>query len=330
MSTTKNNLFKIILSFAAIYIIWGTTYLFIRLAVETIPPFFMAATRFLVAGAFTFTFLRLKGVPMPNRVEWRSAAIIGFFLLMGGNGLVTWAEQQIPSSIAALVVATMPLWMTLFDWLIFKNTRPGKQTVLGLILGFIGIAILIGPGQILGTATFDLTSLLVLCLAPILWSLGSLYSRQATLPDNIFMSTAMEMLVGGAVLLVAGLITGEAAALDLAAISTRSLISLVYLTIFGSIIALTAYVWLLQNVPPTRVATYTYVNPVIAVFLGWAVLNETLNSQTMIAVIIIVTAVILITTQRQKRPLPTPSHPIQPTVAISDQAAAGGSSPITN
>lgn len=304
--TDRNNAIKIVLAFAAIYTIWGTTYLAIRLAVETIPPFFMAGTRFLIAGLITFAFLRARQVPIPRRLHWRSAAIIGAFLVVGGNGLVTWSEQQVPSSIAALVVATVPLWITVFDWLMYQGGRPGKQVVLGLVLGFIGIGLLIGPGHFFGTATFDLPSLAILLLAPILWSLGSLYSRRADLPENIFMSTAMEMLAGGVLLMIAGVITGESKELNIAEIATRSVISMLYLTIFGSIVALTAYVWLLKTVDPARVATYTFVNPVIAIFLGWLVLSEPVTSQMLIAVVIIILAVVLITVRRQKQMVSRP------------------------
>jgi drug/metabolite transporter (DMT)-like permease len=308
-TTDRNQTLKIVLAFAAIYTIWGTTYLAIRLAVETIPPFYMAGARFLIAGIISFAFLRARGVPVPKRFHWRSAAIIGALLIVGGNGFVTWSEQQVPSSIAALVVATVPLWITLFGWLIYREGRPSKQIVFGVFLGFIGIGLLIGPGQILGTSTFDWPSLLILLLAPILWSLGSLYSRQASLPDNIFMSTAMEMLAGGVLLMIAGTITGEAAELNLAEISARSVVSMLYLTVFGSIVALTAYVWLLKTVHPARVATYTYVNPVIAIFLGWLVLSEPITSQMLIAFVIIIAAVVLITTQRQKEPESKPELP---------------------
>jgi drug/metabolite transporter (DMT)-like permease len=300
MNANSKRLIATITAFAAIYIIWGTTYLFIRIAVETMPPFLMAGSRFLVAGLLSFLFLRWRGVARPRRIEWRSAAIIGFFLLFGGNGMVTWSEQQVPSGIAALVVAAVPIWMTLFDTFGFSRTRPGKQTILGLALGLLGIVLLIGPGQILGTASFGLTSLLVLLLADIMWSVGSLYSRQAALPDNVFMSTSTEMLVGGGVLLLAGLFTGEAAAVDIASISARSLFAWLYLTVFGSLVAFTAYVWLLKHVRASHVATYTYVNPVIAVFLGWLVLDETITWQTLVAVVVILTAVVLVSTERQK------------------------------
>jgi drug/metabolite transporter (DMT)-like permease len=297
----KNNTLKIVIAFASIYIIWGTTYLAIRLAVETIPPFFMAGTRFIIAGLMTFLVLRARGVAIPKRLHWQSAAIIGAFMIVGGNGLVTWSEQQVPSGIAALVVATVPIWITLFNWLIYRGGRPNKQIVIGLVLGFIGIGLLIGPGQLFGTATFDSLSMFILLLAPILWSFGSLYSRRAKLPDNIFMSTSMEMLAGGLLLLIAGLLTGEAADLNIAEISRQSIIAMLYLTVFGSIIALTAYVWLLKTVHPSRASTYTYVNPIIAIILGWLILSEPLTSLMILAMAIIILAVVLITTSREKQ-----------------------------
>ncbi len=261
----------------------------------------MAGTRFIIAGLMTFLVLRARGVAIPKRLHWQSAAIIGAFMIVGGNGLVTWSEQQVPSGIAALVVATVPIWITLFNWLIYRGGRPNKQIVIGLVLGFIGIGLLIGPGQLFGTATFDSLSMFILLLAPILWSFGSLYSRRAKLPDNIFMSTSMEMLAGGLLLLIAGLLTGEAADLNIAEISRQSIIAMLYLTVFGSIIALTAYVWLLKTVHPSRASTYTYVNPIIAIILGWLILSEPLTSLMILAMAIIILAVVLITTSREKQ-----------------------------
>jgi drug/metabolite transporter (DMT)-like permease len=323
LQNNRNHVIKIVLAFAAIYTIWGTTYLGIRIAVETIPPFLMAGTRFLFSGALIFMILRARGAPMPKRLHWRSAVIIGAFLVVGGNGLVTWSEQQVPSSTAALVVATVPLWIALFDWLVFKGAKPGRRVAAGLILGLAGIILLIGPGQIMGTSTFNILYLGILLLAPILWSLGSLYSRGADLPEDTFMATAMEMLAGGVLLLAAGLLSGEGARLNLSAISTRSWAAMLYLTIFGSIIAFTAYIWLLKHVQATKVSTYTYVNPVFAVFLGWFVLSETITPTTIASVIIIIIAVVLITMRgprtvsKKELAYEQPRH-----VAFSSQLAA--------
>lgn len=299
---------KIIVAFAAIYIIWGTTYLAIRIAVETIPPFLMAGTRFIIAGIITFVFLFARGARFPSRPHWRSAFILGALLLVGGNGFVTWSEREVPSGIAALVIATVPLWVTLFDWLMFRAPVPGKKMVAGLILGFLGIGLLIGGGQFQGTSNVRMISVIVLLMAPILWSLGSLKSRKADLPQNAFMSTSMEMLAGGLLLIIAGLITGEAGQLNVAQIAPRSLIAMLYLTFFGSIVALTAYIWLLKTVEAAKVATYSYVNPAIAVFLGWLILSEPVTLQILAAIVVIILGVILITTssRAKKRPVPEP------------------------
>jgi drug/metabolite transporter (DMT)-like permease len=296
VQSNRKHLITVILAFAAVYIIWGTTYLGIRLAIETIPPFFMAGSRVLTAGTILYLFLRLRGAPKPTRLHWRSAVIVGALLLGGGSGLVTWAEQEVPSGTAALIIATVPLWIALFDWLLFCGGRPDRRVTAGLILGLIGIFLLIGPGQILGTADFSFFFLFVLLLSPILWSFGSLYSRGATLPKDAFMGSAMEMIGGGVVLLVAGLLTGEQAQLNLAAISRTSFFVWLYLIFFGSIIAFSAYIWLLKEVPATKATTYTYVNPVIAVFLGWLILDETITPITILSSAIIITAVILIQT----------------------------------
>ena len=312
---------KIALAFSAIYVIWGTTYLAIRIAIETIPPFLMAGTRFLIAGSLLFIFLLLRGVPIPRRFHWRSIIIVGALLLLGGNGLVTWSEQEIPSGMAALIVATVPIWMMLFEWLIFRGRAPTKQIVIGIFIGFLGIFLLVGPGQLMGNTEFGTVSLMVLMMAPILWSFGSLYSRKVKLPDNVFMSTAAEMLAGGIILLVVGLVVGETSQLNISQFSLRSMGAMLYLTVFGSIVAFTAYVWLLKTVQPSKVATYTYVNPVIAVFLGWFILNEAITPLTIIAIVAIVLSVVLITTQRKKQSIDS-STTLSQTVALKSEAAA--------
>jgi len=298
----KKQQVKIVIAFAAIYIIWGTTYMAIRVAVTTIPAFLMAGVRFMSAGIITLAVLRSQGVPMPDRIQWRSAAVVGAFLLFGGNGFVTWSEQEIPSGIAALVVATVPVWMTFIGWLLFGKERPGKMTVGGITLGMAGIVLLVGPGQWTGGSAVDLPSLLVLCCAPILWSIGSLYSARARLPQNAFMSTALEMMTGGGILFIAGLITGEGAALRINQISAHSLLALLYLTVFGSIAALTSYVWLLKTVDPAKVSTYTYVNPPIAILFGYLVLGEPISARTLLAMAIILAAVLAITLGRRRVP----------------------------
>jgi drug/metabolite transporter (DMT)-like permease len=298
-SVSRNsNLPKIILAFAAIYIIWGTTYLAIRVAVSTMPPFLMAGARFIVAGTVMFLVLRLRGQPMPRRLHWRSAFIVGGFLLVGGNGFVTWAEQEVPSGIAALIVATVPLWMTVFDWSLFKGPRPTRRITFGVFLGLFGIALLVGPSLFDEAGGVGLASWTIMILAPLLWSIGSLLSRSADMPPNILMSTAIEMLAGGALLLLLGLVTGESSQLDINLFTAQSWAAFLYLIVFGSIVAFTAYIYLLQHVQATRVGTYSYVNPIIAVFLGWLILGEPLSARMLVAAAVIVVAVMLIIRQR--------------------------------
>jgi len=286
------------LAFASVYLIWGSTYLSIRITVETIPPFLMVGTRFVIAGALLYGWAMARGESRPVRFHWRSAFIIGGLLLLGGNGGVTFALQTVPSGTAALLVAAIPLWMVLIEWLRPGGIRPTKRVFLGLGLGFAGIAILIGPQEIAGSGQVPVVGALIIILATLSWATGSLYSRSAKMPDSPLVSTAMEMLAGGFLLLLAGSITGEWGALDVTQISMRSLIALIYLIFFGSIIAFTAYIWLLQVSTPARVSTYAFVNPVVAIFLGWAILDEALTGQTLLAAAVIVVAVVIITVNR--------------------------------
>ena len=289
---------RIILAFAAIYIIWGSTYLAIRFAVETIPPFIMAGMRFVIAGGVMYAWARLSGVKKPLFIEWRSAAIIGVALLLFSNGGVTWSEQRVASGIAALIVATVPLWIVLMQWLLHNGSPPSRRMAAGLVIGFCGVLWLIGPDQLLGHRTIDLTGVAVLLVACFSWSNGSLYARKAKLPSSQILATAMEMICGGVALLSAGLLTGEFHHFDPFAVSMKSSLSLAYLVVFGSIIGFTAYVWLLRNAAPTRVATYAYVNPVIAIALGAIFAGEQINSQILVSAATIIFAIVLIITSQ--------------------------------
>ncbi|NLH06057.1 MAG: EamA family transporter [Chloroflexi bacterium] len=285
-------------AFAAIYIIWGSTYLGIRFAIETIPPFLMAGVRFLLAGAMLYGWARVRGAPRPLRVHWRSAAIIGALLLLGGNGGVTWGEQHIASGLAALLVATVPIWIAALDWLRPGGTRPDGPVIAGLLLGFVGILLLVGPGNLGGgEGNYTLGTLAVLGAA-FSWALGSLYSKRAPLPGDALQGIGMEMLAGGVWLWLAGTLAGEWGQLNLGAISLRSGLALAYLTLFGSLVGFTAYVWLLRVVSPARAATYAYVNPVVAVFLGWALAGEELTPLTLVAAAVIIAGVVITTTYR--------------------------------
>jgi drug/metabolite transporter (DMT)-like permease len=287
---------RLVAAFAVVYFIWGSTYLAIRLAIATIPPLMMAGVRFLIAGTLLYSWMRLHKAPPPARIHWRSAAVVGGLMLMGGNGGVTWSEQRVPSGLAALLIATVPLWMAILEALRRGGTRPTRRITLGLGLGFAGIALLIGPVNLAGGERIDPMGAGVLLFAALSWACGSLYSRRAQLPAAALLGTAMEMLAGGALLLLAGALSGEWQHLDLAAITPASLLALGYLVVMGSLLGFTAYLWLLRNTTPARASTYAYVNPVVAVFLGWALAAEPLTWQTLLAAGVIVAAVVIINT----------------------------------
>src|ERR1043166_4301672 len=225
---------KLVAAFATVYAIWGSTYLGIRIAVETIPPFLMAGMRQATAGVLLYAWLRWRRVRRPERVHWRSATVVGALMLLVGNGGVAWAGKVVPSGLTALLIAPMPLWMTLLDWLWHGAARPGGQIVAGLALGFIGAGLLVAPGQFAGGSHVDPWGALVLFVATVAWAAGSLYSRRAVLPTAALLGAAMEMLTGGALLLVASGLLGEWRGFALAQVSQRSWIALVYLTVFGS------------------------------------------------------------------------------------------------
>ncbi len=293
---------RIWIALLALYVVWGSTYLAIRFAVETIPPFLMAGTRFLVSGLILFVSRRLAGDPMPTARQWRSAAIIGVLLLLGGNGMVSWAEQHVASGIAALIVGSVPLWMVLIDVLRPQGTRPDWKIVLGLLIGFSGIALLVTSSRSVSSAS-GMTGIGIgsLLLAALLWSLGSLYSRDADMPSSSLMGTGIEMLAGAVGLFVAGTLTGEWQGLQLSHITSGSLLGLVYLITFGSLIGFVSYAWLLRNAPISLVSTYAYVNPVVAVFVGAWLGSELINGRIILSALIIIGSVVVINLSKQTK-----------------------------
>jgi len=295
--TLRASVLKVALALGTVYLVWGSTYLAIRFAIETIPPFLMAACRYLTAGALLYGWARWRGAPRPSLLHWRSAVLVGAFLLLGGNGGVVWAEQRVDSGLAALLISTEPLWIVLFFWLSSGRKRLDGRVIAGLMLGFTGVMLLVRPGA---SGSVDLLGAAALVLASLSWAWGSLYGQKAALPDSPLASTGMQMLGGGALLLVASALTGEPGRFVLSAVSTRSLLALAYLVVFGAIVAFTAYVWLLRVAPPVLVSTYAYVNPVVAVFLGWAFAGEPLTRGTMVAAAVILGGVVLITTSQGK------------------------------
>jgi len=296
----------------SVYIAWGSTYLAIRFAVETMPPFLMAGLRFVIAGAVLFLVRRMQGDVAPSDREWRSAAVIGLLLLLGGNGGVVWAEQRVSSGHAALMVGAAPLWMVLIDSLRAGGRRPSWLAIVGVLVGFAGIVVLIGPGAS-SADKIDPIGAGVLVLATVAWAAGSLYSRKAALPVSPLLGTSMEMMMGGLGLLTLGTVTGEWGRLNLSAVSNESWLGWGYLIVFGSWVGFGSYTWLLRVAPTPLVSTYAYVNPIVAVLMGNWLASEPLTPRTLIAAGVIVGSVVLTTiaNQRVKR---------QPTIPESETA----------
>ncbi|MEO5884004.1 MAG: EamA family transporter [Candidatus Limnocylindrales bacterium] len=292
---------SVAIAMLVLYVVWGSTYLAIAIAVDTIPPFLMAGARFLLAGAvlLTWTIVRARGeFVRPTRREWRDSAIVGALLLGGGMGMVAWGEQTIPSGIAALLIALMPVWIAVFGGILLGERLP-RMAVVGILVGFGGVAILVGPTAFGVAGALDPAGLGAIMLSPIAWSLGSLYaSHRATLPAKPLVATGLQMLTGGLLLMTMAAATGEFGRVDPGAISAPSLGAFAYLAIVGSLLAFTAYGWLLRVAPLPLVATYAYVNPVVAVILGALVLQEPIDSRTLVAGAVIIAAVALIVTAR--------------------------------
>ncbi|MBL8063177.1 MAG: EamA family transporter [Anaerolineales bacterium] len=293
---------KIWIALIALYIVWGSTYLGIKVAIETIPPFFHGAIRFLISGLILIAWQKGAGQAMPTRKQWISTAIIGNFLLLGGNGLVSWAEQFIPSGIAALIIASVPMVLVLAEAIRPGGVKPTWQAITGLAIGFVGIFILVGPAEFSGSESklnpFGVAALLS---ATVLWAAGSTYSKTADLPKSSLMTTGAEMLMGSIGLLVVSVVTGELNGWNPAEVSTRSLVGLVYLITIGSIIGFGSYIWLLQNAPISLVATYAYVNPIVAVILGYFFANEVLEPRIWLATVIIIGAVMFINSKSKPK-----------------------------
>lgn len=296
MTTSRPSRVLVVLAFAAVYVIWGSTYLAIRLAIETLPSFLMAATRFLIAGAILFTLSLFNGEKIRTSFsQWPKAFAIGGLLLLCGNGGVTWAENYVASGLAALLVATEPLWVVMLNWGITKR-RPNSKVLLGVFIGLAGVTLLVSKGLDASGSRLSLIGGGVVVLAGMAWAGGSVYSNRRPIQATTSMVSGMQMLAGGSLLLLLALVTGDFARLSFENASWVSIGAFSYLTLFGSLVAFTAYSWLLNNVTPARAATYAYVNPVVAVLLGWLIASEPLTLRMMVAAAIIVGSVVLITT----------------------------------
>jgi drug/metabolite transporter (DMT)-like permease len=303
--TTMPMKLKIWIALLTVYIFWGGTYLFIHFAVETIPPFLMAGSRFLLAGAILYIWRRLAGDPAPTRGQWLRAAVVGLLLLLGGNGLLSLAEQHVATGISSLIIGSVPLWMTSMEALRPGGVRPRLLGVIGLVIGFGGIALLVAPSLMGGkSVNAPLLGVITLLCSAFFWSLGSIYSTIAHLPDSTLLSTGMQMLAGGAGLYLVGTFTGEWHMLVLANITTRSWLSMLYLVLFGSMAAYTAYAWVLRAAPVSLVSTYAYVNPLVAILLGSLFAQETLTVHVLVSAAIIIGSVVLINLSRRTATAP--------------------------
>lgn len=314
---------RVVLAFAAVYVIWGSTYLAIRFGVETIPPFFLAGIRFVIAGAALYWWMRWHGVASPSQAQWRAAAFIGGLLFLGGNAALTWSELRVPSGVASLLVSTIPIWMVLITHAQHKarhqDARLGKRVIAGLAIGLAGVGLLIGPSDILGHGGVDGVGAAALLFGSLAWTLGSIYSPKVGLPQSTMMAAAMEMICGGVLLILLGFVTGETHGLNYDATTARSVFGLIYLVTFGSLLGFTSYNWLLTHSTPARVSTYAYVNPIVAVFLGWAIAGEAVTARTLASASLVVAAVALIITHQEHAPRPLSDQAPSPPSTQEDQ-----------
>ncbi len=285
----------------AVYLVWGSTYLAIRFAITSLPTFSMAGARYLIAGALLYGWGRLRGGKRPEARTLVPIAVIGALLLVGGNGLVVWAEHRIASGIAALLIATEPLWIALLVPLVTRGRRPGLRTWAGIAIGLAGVFVLVGGFGGMGSGGIDVAGAFAVVAASFFWALGSLYSTRARLPASPWIATGSQMLAGGALLALLGGLNGEWAAFEPAKVTAPALWAFAYLVTFGSIVAFMAYAYLLRNARPTVVSTYAFVNPIIAVLLGWWVVGEPVSGRVVVAGALILAALVAILYDEPKR-----------------------------
>jgi drug/metabolite transporter (DMT)-like permease len=284
---------KIAIAFFAVYVCWGMTYLAMRVAVVTIPPHLLSGARFVVAGLILYGWTRAQGEPAPSATQWRAAAVVGAFLLLGGNASVAWAEQRVPSGLAAVLIAVAPIWMVGLEW-VRGGPRPSKQVIVGLLLGLAGVGLLVSSRDSNPGARVDPLGALILVLASASWAWGSVWSKSAPLPKSPFLATGMEMIAGGLLLLLTAGVSGQFHTFEPARVTLPAALSWIYLVVFGSLVGFTAYIWLLGATSIAKAGTYAYVNPVVAVFLGWAILDETITLRMLAAAAVILAGVALV------------------------------------
>lgn len=311
---------RVLMAFAAVYILWGSTYLFIKYAIDTIPPFMLGAGRFFIAGALLYALARWRGASPATARDWRLAGITGVLMLGMGNGAVVWSERLVPSGVVALIVSTVPIWIVLLDWLRPRGVRPRTPVFIGLGLGLVGVIILIGPGAIAGEGHVNPVGALALFVGSLGWALGSIITRGGKRSAAPLVFSSLQMTAAAVAMTVTSMVVGEPSQFSISDVTMRSFVSWIYLIIFGSIIGYTAYIYLLGAVSAAKAATYAYVNPVIAVLLGWAFANEPISLQTIVAAAVILASVALITSA-QGRAQPTGEFPI-PKIDEPERSAA--------
>jgi drug/metabolite transporter (DMT)-like permease len=284
-----------------LYLVWGGTYLAIRFAIETMPPFLMAGSRFFLAGLLFYSISRLRGATRPTSSEWKAAAIIGLLLITVANGCLTLAEKRVASGVASLVIATVPFWMILIDAILVGSFRLSLLELAGLLTGFVGIVFLIGPALVdLKSESLNLTGLALLLSSAISIAVGAIYNREAGLPESNQLAAGMELLGGASAMLLIGLLLGEVGELNLAAVSSRSWTAYIYLLLFGSITGYGTFIWLLRVAPTPLVSTYAYVNPLVALLLGTMIGREPLNARIIISAAAIIGSIFLINLGRAR------------------------------
>ena len=284
---------KLVIAFGLVYVVWGSTYLAIRYSIATIPPFLMVGARFLVAGAVMLAWTIARSEKRPTSLQVRNAVIAGVLMLVFGNGGVVWAEQTVPSGITALIVAIVPLWLVLLNWARPGGSRPSPGVALGVAVGLFGMLVLVGTDSLHANGNVNIWSAVLLLFASMAWAAGTLFAKGSDLPSPM-MTTGIEMLAAGVILLVAGVSSGELVGFSPAQVSHPSAFGLVYLILFGSIVGFSAYTWLVKNASPAAVGTYAYVNPVVAVFLGWIIAGEAVSARTLAGAAIIIVAVFVV------------------------------------
>jgi drug/metabolite transporter (DMT)-like permease len=309
-AVTRQNRTRILLAFAAVYVIWGSTYLFIKYAIEDVPPFMMGAARFTVAGLLLYALARWRGAKAPDMRDWRSATITGVLMIGLGNSAVMWAELTVPTGIVALIVSTVPIWIVLLDWLRPRGVRPRLAVFVGLALGLVGMIILIGPRAIIGEGHVDEWGVLILLIGSLGWAMGTILSKGSKRSSSPLVYSSLQMISAGVAMLMTAVILGEHTRFEPSEVSARAFFSWLYLMLVGAIIGYTAYIYLLGQVSAAKAATYAYVNPIIAVLLGWAFLREPIGARTLIAAAVILGGVAIITLSQGHAAHATGEHPL--------------------